>query len=581
MRATTSVKASGLCLDVAKKRAPLLPAEHRPQGGTFQHATRCLLLRPTLGQVQVVPMPRRFNTAGPCEPALHYMIPAERRLPEAPGLVEQGGSFVVHAPRQTGKTTALRALAQQLTASGRYAALHFSCEIGEAAGDDFGEAQRAILSRIRRSADIYLPAELHPPPFPDAPNSALLGTALTAWARTCPRPLALLFDEVDALRGQSLISVLRQLRDGFPDRPAAFPASVVLCGLRDVRDYKAASGGDPQRLGTSSPFNIKLESLRLGDFTQQEVFELYAQHTADTGQPFTEQALARAFELTQGQPWLVNALAREVVEKMAVPTHEPITAEHVETARERLILARATHLDSLVARLHEPRIRRVLEPLLAGTLGGQGDSYQEDVQYARDLGLCAPNNPVRLANPIYHEVVARVLAGNAELQVLAEPKSFVLADGRLDFERLLQEFAAFWREHGEVLTQGLSYHEVAPQLVLMAFLQRVLNGGGFVDREYGVGRGRMDLLVRWPYSQGGQRRLQRHGLELKVWREGEVDPLTRGLEQLDSYLERLGLDEGVLVIFDRRPQHAGSVSARTRFEQAQAPSGRKVTVLRA
>ncbi len=84
------------------------------------------------------------------------MIPAERRLPEAPGLVEQGGYFVVHAPRQTGKTTALRALAEHL-----------------------------------------------------------------------------------------------------PDRPDFFPAAVALCGLR-----------------ISSPFNIKLESLRLGDFDEGEVREL-------------------------------------------------------------------------------------------------------------------------------------------------------------------------------------------------------------------------------------------------------------------------------------------------------------------
>jgi hypothetical protein len=525
-------------------------------------------------------MARRFNTAGPCNPALHYMIPAERRLPEAPGLVEQGGYFVVHAPRQTGKTTALRALAEQLTASGRYAALHFSCEEGEAAGDDFGSAQRAVLREMARRAELEFPAELRPPPLMLEGDTGLLSANLSAWARTCPRPLVLLFDEIDALRGQSLLSVLRQLRSGFPDRPHAFPASVVLCGLRDVRDYKAASGGDPHRLGTASPFNIKLESLRLGDFTREELQELYTQHTAEVGQPFTEQALARAWELTQGQPWLVNALAREVVEKMAVPVTEPITVEHLETAKERLILARATHLDSLVARLHEPRVRRIIEPLLAGTFGSGGDTYQDDLQYARDLGLCASDNPVRVANPIYHEVIARVLAGEAESKVLAEPKSFVLADGRLDFDRLLREFAAFWREHGEVLAAGVSYHEVAPQLVFMAFLQRVINGGGFVDREYGVGRGRIDLLVRWPYREGGQRCLQRHGLELKVWLPGKRDPLSKGLTQLDGYLERLGLKEGVLVLFDRRPE-AGDPESRTRFEQAQTPSGRKVTVLRA
>jgi hypothetical protein len=290
--------------------------------------------------------------------------------------------------------------------------------------------------------------------------------------------------------------------------------------------------------------------------------------------------MALAFDSTQGQPWLVNALAKVAVEELVPDRSQPIRREDMERARALLISRRETHLDSLTERLREPRVRAILEPVLAGSFAGGGDTYQDDLQYTRDLGLCAPDDPVRVANPIYQETIARVLAGNAEPKVLVEPKSFVLPEGRLDFARLLREFASFWREHGEVLAAGMTYHEVAPQLVLMAFLQRVVNGGGQVDREYGVGRGRIDLLVRWPYQEGGQRRLQRHALELKVWREGEKDPLEKGLAQLDEYLNRLGLDEGVLVVFDRRAE-AGGTEGRTRFEQAQSPSGRQVTVLRA
>jgi hypothetical protein len=525
-------------------------------------------------------MKRRFNTAGPCNPELHYMIPAARRLPEGPGLVEQGAYFVVHAPRQTGKTTALRALASELTASGRYAALMFSCEVGEAAGDNYGAAQQAIVRELELQAEVGLPPELRPPRMELEGDKILLRTTLAAWARTCPRPVALFFDEIDALRGASLISVLRQLRAGFPNRPSAFPASVVLCGLRDVREYKAASGGDASRLGTSSPFNIKLESLRLGDFTEAELRELYEQHTADTGQVFTDAALARAFELTAGQPWLVNALAREVVEKMAIPASEAITDGPMDEAKERLILARATHLDSLVARLLEPRVRGILEPAIAGTMEG-GDRYEDDLQYVRDLGLVAPTNPVRIANPIYREVIVRVLAAAVEPRVIVEePRSFVNPDGRLDLRKLLLEFAAFWREHGEVLAAGLPYHEVAPQLVLMAFLQRVVNGGGYIDREYGIGRGRIDLLVRWPVAgEGGRRAWQREALELKVWRSGEKDPVPKGLAQLDGYLARLGLNEGVLVVFDRRKE-GGGPEAGEELEERATDAGRRVTVLR-
>jgi hypothetical protein len=349
-----------------------------------------------------------------------------------------------------------------------------------------------------------------------------------------------------------------------------------------VRDYKAASGGGPVRLGSSSPFNIKEKSLRFGNFTEAELRDLYGQHTADTGQPFTEDALARAWELTQGQPWLSNALAREVVEEMQVPPSEPITAAHINAAKERVILTRATHLDSLLALLAEDRVRRVLEPLLAGELTG-GNTFDADFAYVVDLGLVAPGLPVRIANPIYREIIVRVLASQAEAAVYADPRSYVAADGRLDMHHLLHDFAEFWRQHGELVAGRLDYPEVAPQLVLMAYLHRVVNGGGDVEREVGVGRKRIDLVVRWPYTgAGGRRAMQRVAMELKVWRDRDKkgDPLRQGLTQLDDYLARLGLDEGVLVIFDCRSV-AAPIEERTRFEEAQAPSGRKVTVLRA
>jgi hypothetical protein len=375
--------------------------------------------------------------------------------------------------------------------------------------------------------------------------------------------------------------VLRQLRALHLGRPSLCPHAVILCGLRDVRDYKAASGGDPSRLGTSSPFNVKVESLRIGDFDPHELRCLFAQHTADMGQPFTEEALARAWELTRGQPWLVNSLAREVTEKMALVPPEPITADHIDQAKERMILARQTHLDSLASKLHEERVRKVMEPLLAGTLLEADVTYDDDVSYVRDLGLIAPTRPVQVANPIYREIIARVLAQSAEDSVTADPRSFVLADGRLDVRKILEEFAAFWREHGEVLTRRDAYHEAAPQLVLMAFLHSVVNGGGYIDREYGIGRGRIDLLVRWPYQgEDGKKAWQREALELKVWRDGKPDPRAEGLKQLDAYLDSLGLDHGTLVLFDRRAG-AAAIGKRTKLSKARSAGGRAVTILRA
>jgi hypothetical protein len=131
-------------------------------------------------------------------------------------LIEESRYFVVHAPRQTGKTTTLNALARDLTAGGQHVALRFSCERGEPAGDDYGAVSRAILDAITAAASGQgLPAELLPPsPWPEASPESRLHAGLAAWSRACPLPIVLFFDEIDALRGLSLISVLRQLRDG-------------------------------------------------------------------------------------------------------------------------------------------------------------------------------------------------------------------------------------------------------------------------------------------------------------------------------------------------------------------------------
>ncbi len=525
---------------------------------------------------------RRFNTAGPCRPEHDYMIPPARRLPGVVELVDHQAYFALHAPRQSGKTTTMRTLARQLTDEGRYAALHFTCEQARVFPEDVTSAEKAVVRSIVSSAALHLPESLRPPELVDAEPGTYLQAQLTRWATACPRPLVLVFDEIDALEGSSLKTVLGQLRAGFYDRPAAFPSSVILCGMRDVRDYKVASGGGTVRLGSSSPFNVKEASLRLGNFSEADVRELYAQHTDETNQPFSEEALTRAFHLSQGQPWLVNALAREIVEEMKVPPAEAITAAHVDEAKERLIRARATHLDSLLARLQEDRVRRVLEPVLAGEIT-LSPTFDADFDYVTDLGLVAPDLPVRIANPIYREIILRVLAAPVEGLVTASTPSYLTPEGGLDMARLLRDFAEFWREHGDVLASGLPYPEVAPQLVLMAWLHRIVNGGGLIDREVGVGRKRIDLLVRWPIpSADGKRTVQRFAFELKVWRDRDKrrDPVAQGLTQLDDYLASLDLDEGTLVVFDARST-APPIEDRTRFEELATPSGRKVTLLRA
>ncbi len=520
-------------------------------------------------------MHRFFNTAGPCDPKKHYMLPPERRIPGVHRLIDQELYFVIHAPRQVGKTTCFRTLAQTLTAEGNYAALHASCEMAQAMGKNIEGAVQAIVEALLKEARLQLPNELRPPKVPHVSSATRLNLFLAQWAETCPLPVVLFLDEIDALLDESLVSVLRQLRDGYMSRPGAFPQSVALIGLRDVRDYKVSIRPKTASLGTSSPFNIKVDSITIRNFTQDEVAELYLQHTEETGQTFTDEALEMAWDLTRGQPWLVNALARLVVEKDVADRHTPITAAHIEAAKEAIIQRRDTHLDSLVHKLREPRVRRIIEPILAGELL-LGERLDDDLAYVEDLGLIQRHDGgyVHIANPIYQEVLPRTLAYSIQGNIPNPTAWYIKEDGSLDIDALLSAFLSFWKQHGEPLMAAQPYHEIAPHLVLMAFLQRIVNGGGTIDREYAVASGRMDLCIRWPHP----RRLQLEALEIKVWKPKRPDPLHEGLRQLTRYLQRLELDHGVLALFDRRPQ-APPIEERSKM-QPLTHDGRQIILLR-
>jgi type II secretory pathway predicted ATPase ExeA len=511
-------------------------------------------------------MRKHFNTAGPCQPDIHYMLSSTERMPQIKTLIDQRNYFVIHAPRQVGKTTAMLTLAQELTASGEYTALMVSVEVGSAFPEQPEIAEKAILTAWLDAADFWLPDELKLPAH--IASIQRIGSFLKTWVEHSPHPVVLFIDEIDSLQNQTLISVLRQLRDGFPRRPKGFPQSVGLVGMRDVRDYKYAAGGS-DRLNTSSPFNIKVQSFTLRNFNQDEVRRLYAQHTEATGQIFTEEAVNLAFHLTQGQPWLVNAIAKEITEYIANDPAIPITVELINQAKEILIKRQDTHLDSLAERLREDRVRAIIQPILSGS--ELTDVPQDDIRYVLDLGLCTNQHGLQIANPIYQEVLPRVLAYTTSASIGYIQPIWLSDTGKFLPEKLLEAFLDFWRQHGEPLFKSTPYPEIAPHLVLMAFLHRVVNGGGTLEREYAIGSGRMDICLRY-----GDVIL---GMELKVWREGRPDPLSEGLKQLDKYLSGLNLDTGWLVIFDRRP-NLPQLSDRTTTEIAESPDDRTITVIR-
>lgn len=144
----------------------------------------------------------------------------------------------------------------------------------------------------------------------------------------------------------------------------------------------------------------------------------------------------------------------------------------------------------------------------------------------------------------------------------------------MDFDRLLEAFIAFWVQHGEALLASSPYNEAAPQLVMMAFLHRVVNGGGRIEREYAIGSKRLDLCVAY--------RGERLGIEVKTWRDADKakDPtVEESTPQPHGYLAGLGVAKGWLVLFDQR-KNVPALPERRAVEASTTAGGRAVKVVR-
>ncbi|MCP4353837.1 MAG: ATP-binding protein [Desulfobacterales bacterium] len=499
---------------------------------------------------------RIFNTTGPVKCKDHYCLqPLERfDLAEILFLIDQKKYFVLHAPRQTGKTTCLLALTDYINKQGKYRCLYANVEKGQSAREDVERGIRAVIGEIASRARDFLDDDFPVKHMKEMMElwggDSALNELLTQWSEKSSKPLVILLDEIDSLIGDTLISVLRQLRSGYDKKPERFPQSVILCGVRDVRDYRIHSEREKTVITGGSAFNIKAKSLRLGDFSEQEVCYLYMCHTEETGRKFETGALDCVWELTQGQPWLVNALGYETcfATKQVSDQSEPVTKEMIEQAGENLILRRETHLDQLVDKLKEDRVRQVITPVL---LGEELEKIgEDDIQYLIDLGLLRKTSSgPEIANPIYREIIPRELTVIAQYNFgpKFEPAWYITEDGSLDMDKLLGAFQEFFRENSEHWVERFDYKEAGPQLLLQAFLQRIINTDGRIDREYGLGRGRTDLMVIWRYEKGVQKTV----IELKI-RYGSLKKIIdEGLKQTAEYMDRCGCAEGHLVVFDR------------------------------
>jgi hypothetical protein len=526
------------------------------------------------------------------------MIPAVPRLPDVNDMIDGEYFFILHAPRQSGKTTCLAATIEKINREGQHYALYCSLASLRNIVDD-KTAMSTIISELNAELISSEVDQLHDLAYtfnnrPYMADSATkIRLILNALSRALDRELVVFFDEADCLHENPLIRFLTQIREGYlrrSDSPRTrFPRSLALVGMRDIRDYLTKVRPDEMSKGPASPFNIKIESFTLADFTMEEITSLYYQHTADTGQVFEPSAVDRAWYWTEGQPWLVNALAHNVIVKQFRNDYsKAVTGNDIDIAVRNLILRNDTHFDSLMERVREPRVRRVIEPVITGENFFPKGVPTDDIRYVIDLGLLKADgykvDSVRSSNPIYRELIARAMSQDLQDRVPPELANRWMDGTRLDMDGLLRAFQVYWRENSEVNDQtdaekkekerlvtkravsSLDFIDIAdkyrvleevvkiimeklsgfgredfPHIVLYAFLQRVLNGGtDFIQREYGLGRTFVDICVSY--------RNIRYPVELKI--KG-VKSREESIAQVLGYMDKCGSSAGWLVVFDR------------------------------
>jgi type II secretory pathway predicted ATPase ExeA len=474
-------------------------------------------------------------------------------------LIERKYYFVIHAARQSGKTTLLKELARQINAEQKYYALYCSLE----AVQELIEPEKGIPAIVKSIKAVLKERDMPGGFAENADNSDItnvLRTSLGSYCKNLDKPLVILFDEADCLANGTLITFLRQLRNGYIDRQdTPFVHAIALVGMRNIRDYKASIRPDSTTLGSASPFNIISETMTLSNFKCEEVAKLYLQHTELTGQVFEKDAIEFIFEQTQGQPWLVNAIAREAVEKICkFDCSIAITKALASQAIHNIILARGTHFDSLMERLKEERVCNVIKPLILGD-NLAVDRISDDYLYTKDLGLVREigNGIVEPANKIYAEIIVRylnyTLQENFKTELPNDNLPKYVKAGKININALLKDFQSFWRENSEIWLERYKknfykYDEAAPHLVIQAFLQRVLNGGGNISREMALGKNRADICIEW--------KGQKYPIELKLY--NGIKTIKDSAEQILKYMERVGSKEGWVVIFDRTAKKSWS-----------------------
>ncbi len=487
-----------------------------------------------------------FNITGKIIPAKHYFVDLTPQIDKLIVLAGKGTYFVINRPRQFGKTTILDFFARRLQTSGSYAPALISFEsftqrVDISDPEFYAEISKLIFEELNFVRDSSL--EVVAPTI----NSR---RDFFDWLReACGRSskkLMLLIDEIDAVPETVVIGFLAGLREMYlqRDRKPA-PHSVGLVGVHDIKNLKVRIRDESQALGSASPFNIAVD-YDLPPFSRENVRQYFSQYTEETGQEFDAAVISRVHHVTSGHPWLVSVLAKTLVETLVTDRRQKILPDHAEAAIQKLINSRNSNFESLFKNARKPGIFSIVLDLLEGKRHRYNILQDDDVDLGVKYGIFSEQNQqLSLANLIYAQVLYQHFEKDLrqlDINDLVVDSRFVDASGHLDFRLVLDKFQAFMKAKGASVAKHPSFAEATGQLLLLSYLDLLVNGKGWTFKEVQSGEGRIDVICCY--------KTQKEVVELKLWYG--ASGYDKGAEQLARYLESENLHRGYLVVFDRR-----------------------------
>ena len=458
-------------------------------------------------------------------------------------MIDMGRYFSIFAPRQSGKSTFLEGIRNDLHHDKTYVVILLSFQdYKNLTGEEFYsliekelyEQLRKRLSEVgcEKAGIVFSFLEDHH--LKNHLSLRFLFEELNRILRF--KKIVVFIDEFDGIPLSELENFLTSLRTLYLKYKTEGQKALYSVGLIGIRNItKLIVGG-------VSPFNIA-DQVFLPPFSLENVRDLYTQYSEETHQRFAEEAIKRVYEQTGGQPWLVNRLGTILTTVVKPGTVDAIDEKDVEKGVLLLLQERNVHFDNLSEKAHmykEAFIEIVFDHI-------EYDPEDKDQSWLEQFGLIR-NRDGRavVANNIYKARYIRAFFKEVNTYEKNPLPEYELPGNRLDIERIIVDFGRYITQVGvRAFYEHDKPYEKTGQFQLTAWLYPFVKGGeGELRYEVFSGLGRMDILLVF--------KGRKYIIETKVNRYEDLSALLEeGIHQVSrKYLASEGVDEGYLVIFD-------------------------------